>query len=107
MSSMKNKRTNASFYGIAVLSCVLDVFTNGCVIVFACLVITTSAVHDYSIYNIGKTHCPCTRFCSDGNENINAKNTNHFMKRRSFAGGGLDVCLNTEYYQPSAEGKFF
>ena len=66
---MKNKRTNASFYGIAVLSCVLDVFTDGYLIVFACLVMTTSAVLDDSIYNIGKMHCPCTRFCSDGKEN--------------------------------------
>ena len=102
---MKNNQNNTSFYGIAVLSCVLDVFTDGYLIVFACLVMTTSAVHDDSIYNIGKTQCPCTRFCSDGNENTNANNTDHLMKRR-FVGGSLDVCLNTEYYQPSAEGRF-
>ena len=79
----------------------------GYIAVIVCLVLTTAGRKDV-IYDIGKTHCPCTRFCSDDIKTVNTNGTEELIKTRSSPDDdNFDVCTTTDIYQPKETGINF
>ena len=92
------------FVGTSIKTGVMNV---GYITVIVCLVLTTAGRKDI-IYDIGKTHCPCTRFCSDDIETVNTNDNEELIQTRSSPDDdNFDVCSTTDIYQPNETGIQF
>ena len=76
----------------------------GYIALIVCLVLTTAARKD-GIYEIGKAHCPCTRFCSDDIETVYTNGTEELILTGSSSDEGkADVCSGNDIFQPQEKG---